>query len=126
MKCLKRNMTEFEYYAYTGLDSDIDEDGLHTGVYKPVYDGPIMYSGNISAPSGSAIQTFGGLDIRYTNVLVMDDPNVDIRETGYIRCKGKNYEVTAVRPSLNSVAIALREKTEDHGDQEVFESVGDP
>jgi len=118
MRLLIRNRTEFEYYAYTGVDSDVDEEtGMHTGIWKPVYDDPITYKGNISAPSGSAIQAFDGLDIRYTHVLVMDNPNVDIKETGYIVWKENTYDVTAVRPSLNSVSIALHQRTVNNGDQ---------
>ena len=77
-KLLKRNCRRFEYFAYTGLTSDLNEDGLHTGVPKPVYDDPVEYEGNISAPSGQSAQTFAGLDIRYTHVLVMDDPDIGI------------------------------------------------
>ena len=117
MKLLIRNRTEFEYYAYTGLDSDVDENDLHTGIWKPVYDDPVTYKGNISSPSGGAVQAFDGLEIRYTHVLVMDNPNVDIKETGYIVWKGNTYDITAVRPSLNSVSIALRKRTADNGDQ---------
>ena len=118
MKNLKRNETEFEYYAYTGLDSDVDEEtGLHTGVPTPVYKPPVSYKGNISAPSGAAVQAFDGLEIRYTHVLVMSDPKADIKETGYIEWNGKTYDVTAVRPSLNVLSVALLARTVDHGDQ---------
>ena len=117
MKLLVRNRTEFDYYSYTGLDSDEDENGLHTGIWKPVYDEPVTYKGNISSPSGGAVQAFDGIDIRYTHVLVMDNPNVDIKETGYIVWKGNTYDITAIRPSLNSVSIALHQRTADNGDQ---------
>ena len=118
MKLLIRNRTEFEYYAYTGVDSDVDEEtGMHTGVWRPVYDEPVTYKGNISAPSGSAVQAFDGLEVRYTHVLLMDNPNADISEAGYIVWKGKTYDVTAVRPSLNVLSVALRMRTENHGDQ---------
>ena len=117
MKLLKRNCKEFEYYAYTGLDSDLNSDGLHTGVWQPIYADPVTYVGNISTPSGSAVQAFDGLDIRYSHVLVMDDPDADIEETGYVRYKGKRYDITAVRPSLNVLSVALRQRTKNHGDQ---------
>lgn len=118
MKCLKRNMTEFKYYAYAGLTSDVDEEtGLHTGVPKPVYADHVSYKGNISSPSGSTVQAFDGLEIRYSHVLVMDDPNADIKETGYILWKGNKYSVEAVRPSLNFLSVALRQQTQDYGDQ---------
>ena len=117
VRLLKRNRTEFKYYAYTGLDTDEDENGLHTGVWQPVYSAPVTYSGNISSPSGSAVQAFDGLEIRYSHVLVMDDPNVDIRETGYVEWRNHKYDVTAVRPSMNVLSVALLQRTEDHGDQ---------
>ena len=118
MKLLIRNRTEFEYYGYKGVDSDVDEEtGMHTGVWRPVYDEPVTYKRNISAPSGSAVQAFDGLEVRYTHVLLMDNPNADISEAGYIVWKGKEYDVPAVRPSLNVLSVALRMRTENHGDQ---------
>ena len=117
MKLLKRNRTEFKYYAYTGLDSDLNEDGIHTGVYVPVYKAPVTYMGNISVPSGNAVQAFDGLEIRYTHVLLMDNPKAEIDEYGKIEWKGKTYDITAVRPSLNVLSVALKQRTEDHGDQ---------
>lgn len=118
MILLRRNLTSFEYYAYTGVDSDIDEEtGMHTGIPEPIYASPVTYKGNISAPSGSAIQAFDGIDVRYTHILLLDDVNADISETGYIVWKGSKYDVTAVRPSMNVLAVALRRRTENHGDQ---------
>jgi len=117
MKCLRRNMTEFEYYGYTGLDSDLNDDGLHTGIWKPVYNDPVTYMGNISSPSGSVIQAFDGIEIRYSHTLVMDDPKLDIKETGYIVWKGNEYDIRAVRPSLNSLLVALEQRIKDNGDQ---------
>ena len=117
MRLLIRNRTEFEYYPYTGLESDEDENGLHTGVWHPVYDEPVTYKGNISAPSGAAVQAFDGLDIRYTHVLLMDDPNADISEMGRIRWKGRMYRITAVRPSMNVLSVALLAETVNYGDQ---------
>lgn len=114
MKLLKRNCTEFEYMPYTGLESDLDDNGLHTGVPQPVYGDPITYTGNISSPSGSAIQAFDGLEIRYSHVLIMDNPKADICEYGKIRYKGHMYAITAVRPSINVLSVALLADTVDN------------
>ena len=119
MKLLKRNMTEFEYLPYQGMASDLNEYGEHTGDYSeegPQYGDPVPYNGNISVPSGRENQTFYGEDIRYTHTLVMDDPNVDIQEYGLIRWNGSLYDIQAIRPSLNSVSIALRKQTTAHDD----------
>ena len=116
MKLLLRNCTEFEYMPSDGTETDLNEDGEHTGEYRPVYGEPIEYTGNICAPSGHTNQTFYGEDIRYTHTLVMDDPEADIKETGLVRWKDHLYEITAVRPSLNGLSVALRRMTEDHGE----------
>ena len=114
MRLLKRNTTEFEYLPMTDEQSDLDEDGYHTGIFKPIYGDPIEKKGNISTPSGQANQTFYGMDLRYTHVLVMDHVDEDITETGIIRWKGDLYDIRAVRPSLNSLSVALRKQTVNH------------
>ena len=120
MKLLKRNCTEFKYFGYTGLNSDVDEDtGLHTGIWKPIYAEPVSYRGNISSPDGDVTQAFDGLEIRYTHVLLLDDPDADIHETGYIEWKGHKYDIAAAIPSMNVLSVALKQRSEDHGDQHV-------
>ena len=116
MKLQRRNTTEFEYLPYTGSDTDLNDDGEHTGEFHPVYGQPITYRGNISSPSGSTNQTFYGEDIRYTHTLLMDNPKAEINEHGIIRWKGNLYDIQAVRPSLNILSIALKRQTKDNGD----------
>ena len=116
MHLLRRNTTLFEYLPPDGETSDLNDNGEHTGDFYPVHKDPVIYRGNISTPSGYISQNFFGTDMRYTHVLMMDDPDVDITELGIIRWKGKLYEIRAVRPSINSVSIALREKTMNHTD----------
>lgn len=116
MKLLKRNLTEFEYLPYTG-ESDIDPDtGLHTGEPVPQYGEPIPLEGNISTPSQLVNPTFYGEDIRYTHTLVMEPPEEEIDEYGLIFWQGDTYEIRAVRPSLNVLALALRKRTKDHAE----------
>ena len=118
MKCLERNKTDFEYLPYDSAGNDVNDDGEHTGEFHSSYGDPVQYEGNISAPSGKVNQTFYGEDIRYTHTLVMDDPNLDIKEYGLIRWKGELYDIVAVHPTLNSFAAALRKQTVDHSDGE--------
>ena len=115
MKLLLRNTTLFEYLPYDGVDSDLNEYGEHTGEFHPSYGRPKRYRGTISTPSGQTTQTFYGEDIRYTHTLVMDQPKAAINEHGIVRWQGHLYEVTAVRPSINSLSVALRRMTEDEG-----------
>lgn len=111
MRLLRRNTTEFEYLPGTGVATDVNDDGEHTGEFHPVYGTAVKYRGNISSPSGHTIQQFYGEDIRYTHTLVMDRPDAPIDEHGMVRWKGELYEITAVRPSLNVLNIALRRIT---------------
>lgn len=118
MKLLRRNTTEFEYLPYTGSESDVNSDGDHTGEFHPVYDDPITLRGNISTPSGHTLHQFYGEEVRYTHTLVMDNPNAPIDEYGMIRWKGDLYEISAVRPSLNALSVALRKCTKSISEPE--------
>ena len=113
MRNLLRNTSAFEYYPNTGLTSDLNKDGDHTGDPQPVYGTSVTYRGTFSTPSGQTKPTFYGRDIQYTHVLVMCDVNADIDEGGYILWKGDKYEVRAVAPSLNVLSIALKRMTVD-------------
>ena len=108
MRLLKRNTTEFEYFPPGETETDLNEYGEHTGEFHPTYDEPIIYSGNISSPSGHTTHQFFGEKVQYTHILVMDKPDVDIKAYGMIRWKDDSYDITAVRPSLNGTSVALR------------------
>ena len=122
MHNLRRNETSFEYLPPDGETSDLNENGEHTGEYHRQYGTPVRYRGNISAPNGQTNQTFYGMDIRYTHTLVMEDPNVEIKEDGLIRWKDDLYEIRAKRPSLNSISFALRKITTETDDPYVPEN----
>lgn len=116
MRLLKRNLTDIEYLPYNGVGSDLNDDGEHTGEFHPSYGTAVPYRGNISVPSGTANQTFYGLDTRYTHVLIIDDKDAGIDETGLIRYNGALYDIVAVRPSINVLSVALRKQTVNHAD----------
>ncbi len=85
--------------------------GLHTGNQRPVYGDPVQYLGNISAPSGIVTDNLFGVNTPYTHVLLMGDTEADIKEEGLITWKDCDYDVMAVRPSPNVLAIALKKRT---------------
>lgn len=116
MRTLRRNETVFEYFPPDGVTSDLNEFGEHTGELYPMHSDPVEYRGNISIPSGRSSHELYGTDTRYTHILVMSDPDVDIKEDGLIRWKGEMYEVTAARPSLNTFSAALQKKTANHAE----------
>lgn len=121
MKLQRRNTTEFEYLPPNGTTTDLNDDGEHTGDFRPVHGTAVTYRGNISSPSGHTNQQFYGEEIRYSHTLVMDDPKANLEEGGLIRWKGKQYEIRAVRPSLNVLNVALLEQAppveEPEGDE---------
>jgi hypothetical protein len=110
MKLLMRNLKEFTYTACNGK-TEVLKDGKHTGKFEVSYSDPVYYKGNISVPSGQDQQTFFGINTVYTHVLLMDNPEADIREDGLIQWKGSVYEVKAIRQSDNVLAIALKKRT---------------
>lgn len=110
MKLLRRNTVLFRYRARTGEEETL-KDGLHAGNYSPTYGDPVRYRGNISAPSGFATDNLFGVNTQYTHVLLMDDPKAKIAEDGLIYWNGDVYEVQAVRPSINVLAVALKKRT---------------
>lgn len=122
MRLLKRNTVVFDYRQYLG-EQEILKNGHHTGNYAPAYSDPIQYRGNISAPSGFATDQLFGINTQYTHVLLMDKPDADIEESGLIEWKDAIYEIKAVRPSLNVLAVALKKQTTNHVEDD--ESDGD-
>lgn len=110
MKLLKRNTTPFLYMAYLGK-TEVLEDGRHTGDYTPSYGDPIQYRGNISPAVGFASDNYFGVGTQYTHILLLDNPKVDITEDGLVVWNDAEYEVKAVRPSINVMAIGLKKRT---------------
>ena len=126
MRLLRRNTTEFEYLPFTGVETDVNADGEHTGEFYPEYGEAVTYKGNISIPSGQTEHQFYGEDIRYTHTLLMDDPDVPIDEHGIVRWKGNLYDVKSVKRSLNSFSAALQRQTESVEDPEPETEPVDP
>lgn len=118
MRCLRRNMTPFEYLPYTGNETDLNKDGEHTGTFRPEYGEPIEYRGHISVPSGQTAQQFYGEDIRYSHTLIMDKPDLPFDELGQIRWKGETYDIVAVRRSKNFLNVALRQQTRNRAEMD--------
>ena len=120
MRLLRRNTTKVDYYEYEGLQTDLNEDGLHTGEFEPAYFPTKTLRGTISVPSGRAIQMFDGLNVQYSYVMVIDDSNPGLDEAGKIVWNNKVFDIVAIRSSLNFTTIALKENTTDHFDQYIF------
>lgn len=111
MRLLKRNCVEFTYEHYLGASDYDPETETYSGEPEPQYGGGGTYRGNLSVPSGFAQNTLFGVNTQYTHVILMDDVNADIQESGRITIGNDTYEVIAVRKSLNVISIAVRQMT---------------
>lgn len=109
MRLLKRNTVGFRYFPYVGETEAMDGE-RHTGNMKPRYGLPFEYVGNLSAPSNMAQANLFGLNTPYTHVL-LTEAGAEIAENGAVECGGRWYDVTAVRPTMNTVSIALKQRT---------------
>lgn len=114
MRMLKRNSVPFRYFPYVGEIEKLDGE-LHTGIMEPNYGIPFDYWGNISVPSNMAQANLFGLNTPYTHVL-LTDTEAQIEENGRIECNNVQYDVTAVRRSLNVVSVALKQRTVSHAE----------
>lgn len=112
MRTLRRNLTDVEYLPYIKKEEILTESGRHTGKYTVKYGDPVAFRANIGTPNGQVQNQFYGIDPDYTHVMVTDDPDMDISETGKIVWKGNAYEIKAVRPSLNVLSVALKKMKE--------------
>ena len=107
MRLLKRNLTEFEHLAYKGKE-EVLSNGRHTGRWTVNYADPAVYRGTIGLPSGYVAKEMFGLNLDYTHVLLMDDRGAVIKVEDRIAYDGDQYEILAVRKSLNFLTIAMK------------------
>ena len=107
MRLLRRWTTEFAYKPYLGK-TEILKDGKHTGRFDVSYGDEVFYRGTMTVPSGNASRELYGIDTSYSQVLLIDNPNADIKEDGLIYWKDNVYEIKPIRPSMNVLAIGLK------------------
>jgi len=115
MRTLRRNTVLFTYRPYEGKAYRENSDGRKTGTLNPVYGPGTTCRGNLAPATGFAANNWFGVNTRYTHIVLMDDSTADIRETGRIDYGGAEYEITAVRKSVNVLALALRRLTGSEG-----------
>ena len=113
MRLLRRNTTKFLYRKNLGEREKL-VDGYHSGTFETAYDNPVEYRGNISPANGVATTNLFGTNVNYTHTLLMDKPDADIDEYGVVEWNGNQYDVTAVRRSLNVFQAALKQRTKSH------------
>lgn len=111
MRCLARNLKTITYQLYLGNQEEMDDNGNYTGNKPPVYSDPVSIRANVSASRGSADLDMFGVNIPYTNTVLVDDLNCPIDENSRIEIDGNPYAVLLVAKSLNHIAYAVRRLT---------------
>ena len=117
MRTLKRNERTFYYANPLGAEKVYDSDGFYTGEKQLRYGEPVQCRGNISPATGSvSIEMFGTVEA-YDKVIVLCDPNLDVKMTSVFwidedepnaACNNFDYIVGHISRSINSISIAVK------------------
>ena len=114
MQSLARNQQTIYYSLYKGTTEAVDSDGNYTGEYTNEYDTPVAIDACVSASRGSSDIDLFGINVSYTNTLIVDDIDCPITETTRLwidmpTTSPHNYEVVQVAKSLNHIAYAVKQ-----------------
>lgn len=112
MRNLERNKTDVKYQLYTGETEKLDSDGLYTGEKVPTYGTPVTIRASVSAARGTADLDQFGINVPYTNTVIVDDMSCPIAEDSRLEINGNPYAVLLVAKSLNHITYAVQRLTE--------------
>ena len=114
MLSLARNQETIYYALYAGTTESTDADGLYTGDLENTYQTPVAIEASVSAARGLAEMDLFGVDVVYTNAVIVDDISCPIDEhsvlwIGIPTTAPHNYEVIRVARSLNHITYAVQQ-----------------
>lgn len=107
MRNLARNETDVTYYLYAGNTEIVDAEGNYTGEKPPVYADPVTIRASVSAARGTADLDMFGVNLSYTNTVIVDDISCPIDEHSKLVIHEQTYAVVRVAKSLNHIAYAV-------------------
>ena len=108
MRNLERNKRTIAYTLYLGLVEAVDEDGYFTGEKPPQYAEPVAIKASVSAARGSTDLDLFGINVPYTNTIIVDDMDCPVDENSLFWIDDNPYAVVLVAKSLNHIAYAVR------------------
>ena len=108
MLCMEINKTPIVYKLYTGKTEAVDDDGMYTGEQVPTYADPVTIRASVSAARGMADLELFGVDVVYSNTIIVDDMTCPIDENSLIEIGGDPYAVVRVAKSLNHITYAVQ------------------
>lgn len=108
MRNLERNKRTIYYTLYMGLVEAVDENGYYTGEKPPQYSDPVAIKGSVSAARGSTDLDLFGINVPYTNTIIVDDMDCPVDENSLFWIDENPYAVVLVAKSLNHITYAVR------------------
>lgn len=108
MKGLEINKTEVKYKLYTGEVEQVDGNGYYTGEKVPTYADEVTIKASVSAARGTSDIDQFGINVPYTNTVIVDDTSCPIAEDSRLEIGGKPYAVLLVAKSLNHITYAVQ------------------
>ena len=109
---LARNKTDVTYRLYLGVTEQVDDDGYYTGENVSSFSDPVTIRASVSASRGTTDLDQFGLNVPYTNTVIVDDMDCPIDENSRLEIAGKPYAVLLVAKSLNHITYAVKLLTE--------------
>lgn len=108
MRNLERNKSDVTYRLYKGITEKQDDDGYYTGEKVPTYEDSVTIRASVSAARGSSDVDMFGINVPYTNTVIVDDMSCPISESTRLEIDGKPYAVLLVAKSLNHITYAVK------------------
>ena len=108
MRNIERNKTLVTYRLYTGLTEATDGDGYYTGEKPQTFGDPVTIRASVSASRGTSDVEMFGIDVPYTNTVIVDDMDCPINEYSQLEIGGEPYAVLRVAKSLNHITYAVK------------------
>ena len=113
MRNLERNKKEIAYILYDGYTEVVDGNGYYTGEKTPSYSDPVYIRASVSASRGTAEVDLFGINVPYTNTVIVDDMDCPVNENSLFYIDGNPYAVLLVAKSLNHISYAVRKLNEN-------------
>ena len=108
MRNLARNKRTISYLLYEGFTDEVDSNGLYTGTKIPTYASPVNIRASVSAARGTTDLDLFGINVPYTNTVIVDDLDCPVDENSLFEIDGNPYAVVLVAKSLNHITYAVR------------------
>lgn len=113
MRGLKRNEADIRHRPFLRNEDARDENGLLTGEKVKLYGDSAPIRGSVSDASGQVSQQLFGTSQDYDYVILSHEKDLVVKEDDLILLGDVTCVVKRISPSLNVLAIAVRQVNAD-------------